>query len=867
MSGAPVCRYFVQSGKCFYGSECKFSHDVSTQSITPQTSDIPASAIHTNATTTPPVTTTTTTTVSSSIPSSDSQTVAAAVALPQSSPKSSLVAHAKEWTPSASSSSASTPPLTSTTTNPPSTLSTTSSSPLPTSKLAALKLNPNKTPFKPGGASATAKPFYPSSEIQEFVPAAQQQQQQQQQLGDEDDVTQQQLDPETGLPLTGDEVYDDEDDDEQQYLDAEGGMNDSSHLNPYHQDQSNVSGGVDSTVVSGISTYTPSIMSSVEFNESLHPKTYEELAQLSGGSAHTSLLSRNSAAASASSSSSSSGASISISSASSGGSGISPFLDEPLRARFTLASHLNTARLLPEDPVFASLPLTLDQEHYHSLLPLPSDLPPLIPSSASADSSTSLVYTRTVGGSVSYKVTSAYDGKCYVIKRLPLLSANASHTNEDFYRDALLNWMDFSASFGSHTMPSSFQPCLSRKWGSGSKHPNLIAPRGVFLTKDFGSEFPSGIYTGSMTAPNASVLSQVSICVVYDYHPTAGPLFPPPEGHSLPYELIWHYILQLIQILADLHEHALTAHSSNLLTYGRILITNDQKIHLSCSGINEIIKGSLLPQLSDAELAQSQLQDYQQLAVLVISWLGYTSNVLNVGYNNIDGVFKTIQDELATKLGSQQADLLALLAILSHAGSVTNTVTTPVQMQAKIHSTIYKRISASLRTSALHVEYTENELSKETQNGRLFRLLVKFGFVSERPDLSGQSWSETGDRYLLTLFRDLLFHSMHTTEVPNIDWGHVIHNLNKLDAGSPEKLLLSSRNGESMLLVRFSDLKRCVEISYEELVRKQAEGLGAAGHVIAVARHHQQQHQQQHQHHTHTHSLRTGKPSIMQREK
>ena len=43
-----------------------------------------------------------------------------------------------------------------------------------------------------------------------------------------------------------------------------------------------------------------------------------------------------------------------------------------------------------------------------------------------------------------------------------------------------------------------------------------------------------------------------------------------------------------------------------------------------------------------------------------------------------------------------------------------------------------------------------------------------------------------------------------------------------------EKILLSSRNGETMLLVRYSDLKRGIEQSYAELCRKQVEG--TSGH-------------------------------------
>lgn len=33
-----------------------------------------------------------------------------------------------------------------------------------------------------------------------------------------------------------------------------------------------------------------------------------------------------------------------------------------------------------------------------------------------------------------------------------------------------------------------------------------------------------------------------------------------------------------------------------------------------------------------------------------------------------------------------------------------------------------------------HSDNLENELSKEMENGRLFRMLVKFGLINERPE-------------------------------------------------------------------------------------------------------------------------------------
>jgi PAB-dependent poly(A)-specific ribonuclease subunit 3 len=120
------------------------------------------------------------------------------------------------------------------------------------------------------------------------------------------------------------------------------------------------------------------------------------------------------------------------------------------------------------------------------------------------------------------------------------------------------------------------------------------------------------------------------------------------------------------------------------------------------------------------------------------------------------------------------------------------------------------------------------ELSKEFDNGRMMRLLVKLGFVNERPEVDGDThWSETGDRYLLKLFRDFVFHQCTESGSPVLDWGHVVESLNKLDAGIEEKILLLSRDEQSMLVASYGDLKRCVEAGYLDLVARGKKDKGS----------------------------------------
>lgn len=43
-----------------------------------------------------------------------------------------------------------------------------------------------------------------------------------------------------------------------------------------------------------------------------------------------------------------------------------------------------------------------------------------------------------------------------------------------------------------------------------------------------------------------------------------------------------------------------------------------------------------------------------------------------------------------------------------------------------------------------------------------------------------QAWSETGDRYILKLFRDYVFHAVGFDGQPILDMAHIVQCLNKV---------------------------------------------------------------------------------------
>lgn len=104
------------------------------------------------------------------------------------------------------------------------------------------------------------------------------------------------------------------------------------------------------------------------------------------------------------------------------------------------------------------------------------------------------------------------------------------------------------------------------------------------------------------------------------------------------------------------------------------------------------------------------------------------------------------------------------------------------------------RIAIEYAAALEHGDAMDSILGQESENGRLARLLIKLGFVNERPDVSchgfghvtcflwvhrvcvcvqqdgDRTWAETGDRYLLKLFRDYVFHQVRVCVCVPIVW-------------------------------------------------------------------------------------------------
>jgi len=133
---------------------------------------------------------------------------------------------------------------------------------------------------------------------------------------------------------------------------------------------------------------------------------------------------------------------------------------------------------------------------------------------------------------------------------------------------------------------------------------------------------------------------------------------------------------------------------------------------------------------------------------------------------------------------------------------------------------ISSRVAAEMSDALSAADTLESELMGDLENARLVRLLCKFGFINERPEFAREPrWSETGDRYIVKLFRDYVFHQVDESGNPVVNLSHVLTCLSKLDAGTDERVMLVSRDEQSCLVVSYKDIKSCVESAFSELAR------------------------------------------------
>lgn len=269
--------------------------------------------------------------------------------------------------------------------------------------------------------------------------------------------------------------------------------------------------------------------------------------------------------------------------------------------------------------------------------------------------------------------------------------------------------------------------------------------------------------------------------------------------------MLWAFIVQLASALKAVHSNGLAA---RVLTTSKVILTTKNRIRLNACGILDVVQPYEANKLSSL-----QEDDLHQLGRLIL--------VLATANPLVASSTKSI--ELMSRNYSQR--LRDFVASLINS-SATSTIQ-PIRDIDALLPNIADQAFVSFE-NALHLEDTlYSDLNRELENSRIVRLFAKLGFVNERPEFhdhghaghSAVQWSETGERYYLKLFRDYVFHQVNSDGRPVVDLGHVLSCMNKLDAGSEEKIALVSRDEQNVFVVSYKEVKRALEAAFQELVK------------------------------------------------
>lgn len=369
-----------------------------------------------------------------------------------------------------------------------------------------------------------------------------------------------------------------------------------------------------------------------------------------------------------------------------------------------------------------------------------------------------------------YKVNLNIDGMPYAMRRIDYSS-----------RMRILNEIPFGT---------------VKKWKS-LRNPNVVQLRDAFTSVGFMTQ------------------GEPVLCLIYDYYPLASTL---QEQHitrklgaklePVTENLLWTYLVQLVNALLAIHKLGLNAGSS--ISMSKVLVTSKNRVRLGAVCVDDILEYEGIEQRREelgpeAVLKALQLADVIRLGRVMTELAGATLPVsLRSG-----GAENTLSALRQTSSIQFSEELLLALEELNGAQGDFELEEFFVQFLARRSLNLINGLQDL-------TDHYESQLLSEVENARLFRLLAKINYVVDRwPQESELS----GSFLVIKLFRDFVFQTYDEFGKPIADLSKVLTNLNKLDVGVDEKILLVSREEDSCIIVSYKEVKDIIDLTFRALFR------------------------------------------------
>lgn len=309
-----------------------------------------------------------------------------------------------------------------------------------------------------------------------------------------------------------------------------------------------------------------------------------------------------------------------------------------------------------------------------------------------------------------------------------------------------------------------------------------------------------------------------SLVFAQDYHPLSKTLaeqhFANAQGGSrfraperVQESVLWSYIVQISNALKAIHQANLAARCIDI---SKIILTDKNRIRLNACSILDVVQFE-----TRRPIQELQQEDFLQFGKVILC-LATNTQPMHLSNN-----FNAAVEQLSRNYTAELKDTVAWLLTPAPTGG-----------NPKLVDDLIRGISHHMAASydmMLHAnDSLTSELYRELENGRIVRLMVKLGSINERQEYDNDpAWSENGERYMLKLFRDYVFHRVDENGNPVVDLGHILRALNKLDAASNESIRLTSRDGETDFIVTYKDLNKQVASAFGDLLKQNRQGRAA----------------------------------------
>lgn len=391
-----------------------------------------------------------------------------------------------------------------------------------------------------------------------------------------------------------------------------------------------------------------------------------------------------------------------------------------------------------------------------------------------------------------FKVTSQQDGRLYVLRRFD----NVRGVNQKI------------------------ASLINQKWAKShiSNHPNICR-----LYKCFFNYESRALYFVHKYEAMSHTLHHTLFMGMEAFHP-------------LHETTVWSYCMQLISAVRSIHKANLAVRSlqlnhilvclepgSGLDHNSHSMQTNRVRLKLNCIGVVDALE------FEDRRSFQElQMEDMKSLGRLLMSLMSGREILPSTPEEVIGQCDLFMRKNYSPELYNLTMALLAR----PRPGRMGMMIVNPPTVD-EVCRAVADHAFDEMDAAYAVVDGMDEALATEYESGRAFRLLMKFAFINERPEFGvDPRWSESGDCYVLKLFRDYVFHQADESGRPVMDLGHVVTALNKLDAADEEKIVLAARDGKTIMVVSYAEIARYLENAFAELCNSSVsmhQALGGGG--------------------------------------